>query len=214
VTGFAGLAPCVHCGFCLQSCPTYLVTGDEADSPRGRIVLMRALAADTLPPDDPALVEHLDRCLGCRGCEPVCPSGVAYGGALEAARQRIAAARPVPPLGRLVLDVMARPGLRRPLLALTRLVRPLAGVLAGGGRLGFAAGMVAASRPAVERMAALRPAVERWDGRYGEPSPRRTGAGYRPNQSTAQPLNRRLLGLHPGWLVRPRERRGPADPGG
>jgi glycolate oxidase iron-sulfur subunit len=152
VTGFAGLAPCVHCGFCLQSCPTYLATGDEADSPRGRIVLMRALAAGALPPDDDALIEHLDRCLGCRGCEPVCPSGVAYGGALEAARERIAAARPVPTLGRLVLDVMARPSLRRPLLAVTRLLRPLAGFLAGTGRLGFAAGMVAATRPAVRRL--------------------------------------------------------------
>jgi glycolate oxidase iron-sulfur subunit len=152
VTGFAGLAPCVHCGFCLQSCPTFLVTGDEADSPRGRIVLMRALAAGDLPPEDAALVEHLDRCLGCRGCEPVCPSGVAYGGALEAARERIAAARPVPPLGRVVLDIMARPSLRRPLLAVTRLLRPLAGLLAGNGRLGFAAGMVAATRPAVERL--------------------------------------------------------------
>ena len=151
MTGFAGLAPCVHCGFCLQSCPTFLVTGDEADSPRGRIVLMRALAAGELPPEDAALVEHLNRCLGCRGCEPVCPSGVAFGGALEAARERIGAARSVPPLGRVVLDIMARPSLRRPLLAVTRLFRPLAGLLAGNGRLGFAAGMVAATRPAVKQ---------------------------------------------------------------
>jgi glycolate oxidase iron-sulfur subunit len=147
VIGFAGLAPCVHCGFCLQSCPTFLITGDEADSPRGRIVLMRALAAGDIPADDPSLLTHLDRCLGCRGCEPVCPSGVAYGGALEAARERIAATRPVPLSGRLVLEVMAHPPLRRPLLAITRLLRPAAGLLAGRGRLGFAALMVAASRP-------------------------------------------------------------------
>lgn len=145
--GIAGLAPCVHCGFCLQSCPTYLITGDESDSPRGRIVLMRALDAGELRADDPSLVGHLDRCLGCRGCEPVCPSGVAFGGALEAARERIAAVRKVPPLARLVLRVMSWPDVRRPLLAAARLLRPLAGRLAGRGRVGFAAGMLAASRP-------------------------------------------------------------------
>src|SRR6266487_6478564 len=74
--GFEALDACVHCGFCLQACPTFLATGDEADSPRGRIELMRALEAGELAPDDPALALHLDRCLGCRGCEPVCPSGV------------------------------------------------------------------------------------------------------------------------------------------
>lgn len=145
--GFDGLDPCVHCGFCLQSCPTFLVTGDEADGPRGRIVLMRALAAGALPPDDRGVVEHLDRCLGCRGCEPVCPSGVRYGPALEAARLRVAGSRPVPGLARLVLGVMARAAVRRPLLALARTFRPLAGLLAGGGRLGFAAGMLAATAP-------------------------------------------------------------------
>ena len=84
--GFAALDPCVHCGFCLQACPTFLATGDEADSPRGRIELMRALEAGELEPDDPAVAMHLDRCLGCRGCEPVCPSGVGYGHGLGAAR--------------------------------------------------------------------------------------------------------------------------------
>src|SRR6184192_956112 len=86
--GFAALDPCVHCGFCLQACPTFLATGDEADSPRGRIELMRALEAGELAPDDPALALHLDRCLGCRGCEPVCPSGVGYGGGRVAGRVR------------------------------------------------------------------------------------------------------------------------------
>src|SRR6266704_1568691 len=77
--GFEGLDSCVHCGFCLQACPTFLATGDESDSPRGRIELMRALEAGELAPTDPGVALHLDRCLGCRGCEPVCPSGVGYG---------------------------------------------------------------------------------------------------------------------------------------
>src|ERR1700747_70770 len=91
--GFAALDPCVHCGFCLQACPTFLATGDEADSPRGRIELMRALEAGELAPDDPALALHLDRCLGCRGCEPVCPAGVGYGRGLATPRALIARRR-------------------------------------------------------------------------------------------------------------------------
>ncbi|MGE5926800.1 MAG: 4Fe-4S dicluster domain-containing protein, partial [Gemmatimonadota bacterium] len=99
------LAPCVHCGFCLPACPTYLATGDESDSPRGRIVLMRALANGELGPHDDALAQHLDACLGCRGCEPVCPSGVQYGRGLEIARARLAAARGLSPMARVVLGV-------------------------------------------------------------------------------------------------------------
>jgi glycolate oxidase iron-sulfur subunit len=148
VSGFAGLTPCVHCGFCLQACPTYLATADEADSPRGRIVLMRSLERGELAADDPGLQLHLDRCLGCRGCEPVCPSGVSYGPALEAARERMAAVRQVPPPARVLLATMADRAIGRPAMWLARIVRPLAGPLAGRGGLGFALGMLAASRPA------------------------------------------------------------------
>ncbi len=142
---FSGLDPCVHCGFCLQACPTYLETGDEADSPRGRIVLMRRLAREPEAADDAALREHLDRCLGCRACEPVCPSGVKYGPALEAAREVLAERRRPPFAARVVLATMADPVLRKPAMAMARLFRPIARKLAGSSRLGFGFGMLAAT---------------------------------------------------------------------
>ncbi|MGV3774466.1 MAG: (Fe-S)-binding protein [Verrucomicrobiales bacterium] len=79
---------CIHCGLCLSSCPTYLETGNENNSPRGRIYIMKALQSGALPLDQ-STVKHLDLCLGCRACEAACPSGVQYGALLEETRDFI-----------------------------------------------------------------------------------------------------------------------------
>jgi glycolate oxidase iron-sulfur subunit len=148
--GFEGLDSCVHCGFCLQACPTFLATGDESDSPRGRIELMRALEVGELTPADPGVALHLDRCLGCRGCEPVCPSGVAYGRGLEAARALLTERRGVPSLVRAALGALTGAG--APVVyALARLLRAtgIPNRLAGWGRVRFALAMLAATAPKV-----------------------------------------------------------------
>jgi glycolate oxidase iron-sulfur subunit len=146
--GFEALDACVHCGFCLQACPTFVATGDEADGPRGRITLMRALEHGDLHPDDAALITHLERCLGCRGCEPVCPSGVGYGRGLEAARATIARTHALPAAARTALRVLTAPGVSRLAYAAARALRAtgLPAALAGWGRLRFALGMLAATR--------------------------------------------------------------------
>src|SRR3954452_25548126 len=79
---------CVHCGFCLPSCPTYMLWGEEMDSPRGRIYLMRA-ALDGRTAMTPSFVQHFDACLGCMGCVTACPSGVQYGPLIERTRAQI-----------------------------------------------------------------------------------------------------------------------------
>ena len=83
-----GLRACVHCGICLPQCPTYRVLGEEMDSPRGRIYLMRAAAEGRIGLT-PTIARHLDLCLGCRGCESACPSGVPFGQLLEATRAQL-----------------------------------------------------------------------------------------------------------------------------
>src|SRR6266487_5355838 len=86
---------CVHCGFCLPTCPTYLLWGEEMDSPRGRIYLMDIGLADA--PLNDEMVRHFDQCLGCMACVTACPSGVQYDKLIEATRQQVERnyARPV-----------------------------------------------------------------------------------------------------------------------
>jgi glycolate oxidase iron-sulfur subunit len=84
---------CVHCGLCTASCPTYVETGHEADSPRGRIYLMRQVIDGTLPLGDD-VKQHLDLCLNCRACETACPSGVQYGRIIEPFREHMAHLEP------------------------------------------------------------------------------------------------------------------------
>jgi glycolate oxidase iron-sulfur subunit len=115
-----GLRACVHCGICLPQCPTYRVLGEEMDSPRGRVYLMRAAAEDRIGLT-PTMARHLDLCLGCRACETACPSGVPFGQLLEATRGQLERRGVVPPQRdsatlRFLLDVFPYPNRLGPML--------------------------------------------------------------------------------------------------
>jgi glycolate oxidase iron-sulfur subunit len=149
-----GINACVHCGFCLQACPTYLNLEDENDSPRGRIFLMRSLLEGTVTPNDASVRQHIDQCLGCRACEPVCPSGVPYGQLLEATRATLREYQPISFLARFILFVFARRWLLRPAMFFSRLLAatPIPTVMSGlKGRLGFAMAMLASTGRSIER---------------------------------------------------------------
>ena len=109
----ASLNGCVHCGFCLAVCPTYEQLGIEDDSPRGRLHLIRNLAAGTVEATGRVL-EHLDLCLACRACESACPSGVKYGVVIEDARARLEAGRKRPFLQARVRNFFMRGVFPRP----------------------------------------------------------------------------------------------------
>ena len=127
------LRACVHCGFCTATCPTYVLGGDELDSPRGRIYLIKdMLEHDRLPSRD--VVKHIDRCLSCLSCMTTCPSGVHYMHLVDYARARIEAAEVRPWRDRALRALLARvlPANRRlrRAVAVARLARPLAPLLA------------------------------------------------------------------------------------
>jgi glycolate oxidase iron-sulfur subunit len=135
-TPFSSLEPlqplmdkCVHCGFCLPTCPSYLLLGQEMDSPRGRIYSMRAGLQDRVGVTD-SVVQHFDTCLGCMACETACPSGVKYAPLIEQTRSIVEHhhARPLSErlFRRMLFAVLPYPGrlrvLRVPLVA-ARLLR-------------------------------------------------------------------------------------------
>lgn len=126
------LRACVHCGFCTATCPTYVLLGDELDSPRGRIYLIKAMLEKDRPPTQ-EVVKHIDRCLSCLACMTTCPSGVNYMHLVDQARARIEKdyARPLTErlLRAMLAWVLPRPGLFRAGMILARFGRPLAGLL-------------------------------------------------------------------------------------
>jgi glycolate dehydrogenase iron-sulfur subunit len=130
------LRTCVHCGFCTATCPTYVLLGDELDSPRGRIYLIK----DMLEHDRPAtadVVKHIDRCLSCLSCMTTCPSGVHYMHLVDHARAHVATTYSRPLLDRLIRSLIARVlphnGRFRRALAAARPFKPLAGLFAALG---------------------------------------------------------------------------------
>ena len=128
----AQLRSCVHCGICTATCPTYVLLGNELDSPRGRIQLIQQMLEQDAKPS-PVIVTHIDRCLSCLACVSACPSGVNYPRLIDQARIHIEKKQARPWLQNLVRRglgyVLPRRALLRPLIALARFVVPLKKIL-------------------------------------------------------------------------------------
>ena len=118
------LRACVHCGFCNATCPTYLLTGNELEGPRGRIYLIKSVLEEDVPPTRQT-VEHIDNCLGCLACETTCPSGVDYSLLLETARPRLDQLVKRPLMDRLLRAMLTR---MLPYPSRTRLALRMSGV--------------------------------------------------------------------------------------
>jgi glycolate oxidase iron-sulfur subunit len=168
------LRGCVHCGICLPQCPTYRVLGEEMDSPRGRLYLIRAAAEGRIQLTD-TFARHLDLCLGCRACETACPAGVPFGSLLEATRAQLVhqghpSSRGL--LRRLVLSVVPRPHRLGRTVSLLRAYQ-------GSGMQGIVRRTGVLRRfPRLAAMDALLPAVPR-----ANPLPARVAARGRPRGS-------------------------------
>lgn len=191
------LMSCVHCGFCLPACPTYVRLGDEADSPRGRLYLMRAVVEGRLDPASDAFQTHIDRCLGCRACEPVCPAGVEYGSLLEYAREAAAEARPAGGASRGILWLFSRRKALFALMALARLLRAT-GIPALGarflparlGRVRLGLGMLASTRRGRAARGAASP----------DSSPEAGGPHPAPGPARSHPLTGKRVALLNGCV--------------
>ncbi|MGB0669953.1 MAG: glycolate oxidase subunit GlcF [Rhodospirillales bacterium] len=149
------LRTCVHCGFCTATCPTYLLLGDELDSPRGRIYQIKDVLENAKPATD-KLAKHVDRCLSCLGCMTTCPSGVHYMHLIDQTRAHIEETYRRPWHDRLLRAVLAKvipnPSLFRLSLLAAKLAAPFEGLISGldhplakrlGGMLGLAPGRLA-----------------------------------------------------------------------
>src|ERR1700754_3907133 len=143
------LRACVHCGFCTATCPTYVLLGDELDSPRGRIYLIKEMLERDAPAT-PEVVKHIDRCLSCLSCMTTCPSGVHYMHLVDHAREHVEATYRRPLLDRLMREFLANvmPYPRRLRLALLAsvLARPFAPILSLVGLKPLAAALRLAPR--------------------------------------------------------------------
>ena len=112
-SGFDSLNPpndklidaCVHCGFCLSTCPSYRVLGTETDSPRGRVYLMDGINEGTIP-FTPAVIQHFDTCLGCLACVTTCPSGVQYDKLIESTRAQVRRNTDRPPIEKILRSIV------------------------------------------------------------------------------------------------------------
>lgn len=171
---------CVLCGLCLPACPTYRVARIEAESPRGRIVLARALATGALAPTAAALT-HLDQCLGCLSCERACPSGVQYGSLIDQHRHRTAA--PPDRLQRFLYALIAQP---RRLQWLAHLSQGL--------RLSYWLS------PLARRLAGTRAGLARWLARI-PPLPTVAGLAPLPMRPSIDGNERGRVGLFPGCVA-------------
>jgi glycolate oxidase iron-sulfur subunit len=161
------LQRCVHCGFCLPTCPTYAVLGVEMDSPRGRIRLMETVWEGRVDVKSDPFERHMYGCLDCRACETACPSGVEFGKLMEAARSQIEAARPRSLPERLVRMIAFRVLLPRPAI-----LSAFARVSVLSRRLGAAAVLRAIGRgiPLARRLAALLDLVPDRASSHGLPA--------------------------------------------
>ena len=163
------LAKCVHCGLCVNACPTYAITGLEAESPRGRIYLARAIEEERIELTE-AVQGHWDLCLQCRACEAVCPSGVPYGRIMEHARMQVAADPPSGAAGRRVRRFVLRHVVAR---------RRVLAVAVTPARLWAGSRLRRLARPVTRRLGRV--------GTMESQLPRSVGSPFRPGGALEQP---------------------------